>query len=341
MNRNRSHAWFPPSWLRRLLAASGFFAIFLFGAAAASALQLEPVAGDLRLTPHHKLHDAAFRGASGWIVGSLGTALHTADGGRSWTRAETGTTESLFSVAFADERAGWISGANGTLLRTTDGGRSWRRFPLETREHLFVVRFAAPARGLCAGSFGTVLETDDGGETWRPLVLDWSAYLGEFFEEKGAMQPHLYDVFFVDERRGWTTGEFGLVLATEDGGRTWAAQRSDTRRALYKAFFADPRRGWVVGQNGALLATEDGGATWAFSDLSRESFFNVAVGGDSGLIVGERGTVFGSRDAGRTWARLPDNPVGLSSWIQALSPAGERGFYLAGDRGALFRLRWQ
>ena len=51
----------------------------------------------------------------------------------------------------------------------------------------------------------------------------------------------------------------GMVLATSDGGKHWAAQRSGTRQLLTTVRFADARLGWITGTMGTLLATGTGG----------------------------------------------------------------------------------
>jgi hypothetical protein len=63
----------------------------------------------------------------GTVVGGLGWILHTEDGGQTWVRQNSGTTNGLHSVAFIDSVAGYASGENGTILKTTNGGLSWVR----------------------------------------------------------------------------------------------------------------------------------------------------------------------------------------------------------------------
>jgi photosystem II stability/assembly factor-like uncharacterized protein len=52
----------------------------------------------------------------------------------------------------------------------------------------------------------------------------------------------------------------GRVLATSDGGRTWANQYTGPAK-LDQVDFTDARHGWAVGTN-TLLRTTNGGATW-------------------------------------------------------------------------------
>jgi hypothetical protein len=69
----------------------------------------------------------AVRGSHVWVAGTPGTrVLHSADGGRHWTMADTGQSLPIQSLAFADEQHGWAVGELGTILATVDGGASWR-----------------------------------------------------------------------------------------------------------------------------------------------------------------------------------------------------------------------
>jgi photosystem II stability/assembly factor-like uncharacterized protein len=65
---------------------------------------------------------------NGWAVGGDGLILHSADGGKTWTRQDSRVTNTLRSVYFlSDSLTGWIVGSNGLILKTFDGGRSWTR----------------------------------------------------------------------------------------------------------------------------------------------------------------------------------------------------------------------
>lgn len=68
------------------------------------------------------------------VVGTNGSIFKTADGGLTWTRKESNTTENLFSVDFINDTLGFAVGGfsnNGTILRTTDGGENW--FSIENK----------------------------------------------------------------------------------------------------------------------------------------------------------------------------------------------------------------
>src|SRR5215510_3209501 len=71
----------------------------------------------------------------GWITGSRGTILTTADGGATWQKIKSGIDDNIKDVYFFDEQNGWLlcerdryqlgSNAPSYLMRTSDGGAHW------------------------------------------------------------------------------------------------------------------------------------------------------------------------------------------------------------------------
>jgi photosystem II stability/assembly factor-like uncharacterized protein len=93
-------------------------------------------------------------------------------------------------------------------------------------------------------------------------------------------------VRFLDSRHGWlvdiqANGSFASLLATDDGGRTWA-QRGDQLPALGDVAFVTPTDGFLgwssaaVSNNGHLYATHDGGRTWASVPVALPAGFTGA-----------------------------------------------------------------
>jgi photosystem II stability/assembly factor-like uncharacterized protein len=115
-----------------------------------------------------------------------------------------------------------------------------------------------------------LVKSVDGGATWTAVSLAQQASL-------------LVDVFFADAQRGWVVGGKAevpnptredvvpVVLATEDGGRTWVNRVAGIHPELrkgewgWKVQFASPDVGFVSLESferGAILKTVDGGRTW-------------------------------------------------------------------------------
>jgi photosystem II stability/assembly factor-like uncharacterized protein len=120
------------------------------------------------------------------------------------------------------------------------------------------------------------------------------------------LTPHdeLFDVVFKNGE-GWIVGKFGLILHSEDNGKTWKAEASGTTNALTAVSFFDKRRGIVVGSRGTILVTRDGGRSWAArKSESDDHLLGVhAVSPNSVFVVGAFGTILYSSDGGETWTR--------------------------------------
>ena len=112
------------------------------------------------------------------------------------------------------------------------------------------------------------------------------------------------DVFFLDAQRGWAVGSRGTILATANGGATWAAQSSGTQNSLWAVHFTDAQRGWAVGSRGTILATANGGATWAAQSSGTQNSLLAVHFTDAqrGWAVGSRGTILATANGGATWS---------------------------------------
>jgi photosystem II stability/assembly factor-like uncharacterized protein len=126
-----------------------------------------------------------------------------------------------------------------------------------------------------------------------------------FFVRWSGWELHhtLRGVHFVTAQAGWAVGDGGAIVATRDGGVTWALQTSGTGKDLWGVHFADARTGWAVGLGGTIVATRDGGATWAPQTSGTDKYLLGAHFADArtGWAVGQGGTIVATRDSGATW----------------------------------------
>ncbi|WGY71364.1 glycosyl hydrolase [Burkholderia cepacia] len=112
-------------------------------------------------------------------------------------------------------------------------------------------------------------------------------------------------------------GEHGIVLLSDDDGKSWRqARRVPVSATLSAVSFADAKHGWAVGQWGAILATDDGGDTWVTQRLDTsvdQPLFSVLfTNAQDGIAVGLWSLLLQTHDGGKTWARttLPKPPGG-------------------------------
>jgi photosystem II stability/assembly factor-like uncharacterized protein len=120
-----------------------------------------------------------------------------------------------------------------------------------------------PAEVLAAWDFHAV--ACSGRHVWvagRPgSVVLHSADRGNTWEVQRTDEPlALNGLCFLDEKKGWAVGELGSILATDDGGKSWAVQRRSGVRAAVLLIHA---RGagtpvdavaWLGGEQGYLTA---------------------------------------------------------------------------------------
>jgi photosystem II stability/assembly factor-like uncharacterized protein len=201
-------------------------------------------------------------------VGQRGLVLWSDDGGVRWTQAAVPVSTDLTAVHLASAGRGWAVGHDGVVLATADGGRSWAR-QLDRRT------LGAPPGG-----------------------PDRSRTLGE-------AEASLLDTWFDDDRRGFAVGAFGLLLHTEDGGRSWTtwSDRADNPRALH--LHAVRRVGGallVAGEQGLLLRLDPAGRRLAALRVPPGgSLFGLTGRGRTVVAFGLAGRAVRSGDGGSTW----------------------------------------
>ncbi len=137
------------------------------------------------------------------------------------------------------------------------------------------------------------------------LNLDDSAPTTKFWKEYGwehSYRSFLF-VYFANKQQGWVVGSRGTILATEDGGKSWVPQLSNTERKLNSVHFVNAQQGWVVGSRGTILATEDGGNSWVPQLSNTERKLNSVhfVNAQQGWVVGDDGTILTTEDGGKSW----------------------------------------
>ena len=112
-----------------------------------------------------KFYDVSVRDKGNvWIVGYYGAILHSNDGGKHWSRQNSGASNSLLGVDFVNDREGWAVGELGTILHTKDGGAKWEKQQSPVpNERLLKVQFISEREGWAVGTYGVILRTLDGG----------------------------------------------------------------------------------------------------------------------------------------------------------------------------------
>ena len=311
----------------------------------------------------------------GWACGDGGFIMHTKDGGASWTPQPIDTNNTIEGIHFATPETGWAVGGGGTILYTIKGGHPEQNLPdpneavtdtagnnrddseevesgwddqrsstVNTLDALFMLD---DKMGWAVGAGGAIVATVDG--------INWEAQQSNVPNSNGMPEP-IWDVHFADENIGIAVAEFGVILRTADGGKTW----KPLERSAIKDLIRDPpqevgaiwgplesrgvaarlqgvhmvsqNEAWIVGDASTILHSTDGGVTWEvvsfFPALQAAYFYNDKLG----WAVGLAGSVLHTSDSGKTWK--PQNSGDVFE-LFGVGFVNDKKGYIVGSNAAL------
>ena len=282
------------------------------------------------------LHDVYFISESkGWISGSDGTLLATADGGKNWKKIANFSGDNFRQVYFSDENNGWLlcerdiynrgSNSSSYLLRTADGGKSWDTisFNAAGRERISRIFFNAKGNGFAVGEAGALYALQNDQKTWK--------------KSPPPVRYLMLDGVFTDDSRGAIVGAGGSILFTEDTGSTWnpATIAGKSEAKLNSLFFINQKNGWTVGSSGKIYQTLNGGKFWheqnstVSSNLTDIFFSNTA----EGWAVGDEGTILHTKTGGNVWT---EENAKVKHKLEKVFFAGKNG-WIVGFGGTILK----
>lgn len=300
---------------------------------------------------------------TGWYGNGLGRLFRTTDGGQTWTRLLDRPGTFVRALGFVDARLGFMGNIgpgyfpNVTdpvpLYRTRDGGEQWEP-----------VSITGPAvTGICAinvvrepfinaGVLDHRVTIRAGGRVGGPALMATSHDGGETWtsEDLSAHTAMILDIHFVSRKVGFIAGatdtdvqvSTGVILRTDDGGRSWTRVYQGGRpwELTWKIAFPSPAVGYVTVQSynpdpaasrRYVARTTDGGRTWTelpLVDNAAVRAFGVGfVDEDHGWIGAVPGG-FETRDGGKTWTPA-DMGVAVNK-IRVVKDGGRTSLYAIG-----------
>lgn len=177
---------------------------------------------------------------------------------------------------------------------------------------------AHPGSGAAGGSAGSQTGSAAGPASGAGCAGGSAASSGGTASSNGtgvAAAP-LQAIQFVGQGHGWAAGA-GRILATSDGGRTWARQYAGPA-VLGQLDFTSTADGWAVGA-GALLRTTNGGASWTAVSEPRLNGHCLSVSSVHfvspvlGYAIAGGGQLLRTTDGGGSWQPVPGAPAGAQA----------------------------
>jgi len=296
------------------------------------------------------------------VVGYSGKIIETTDGGRSWTNRTSGSDLALYSLHFVDDEVGWISGQDGLILHTTDGGKTWAKQESNAsfedkdagKQPLFLFSITAIDRdhAWAVGDRSILTSTSDGGKTWvaRKVQMETDLSGGQSL---AAADPILYDVKFLDQKRGWIVGEFGKIMYTSDGGETWHEQEKTLMEGsnifdlldlptLFGVHVVDEKNVVAAGLEGHIARTADAGQRWTYDEGNYEyplvdPLFRIVEFPDgTAWASGAAGEVVHRESRDQPWQRAKLGQDVLT-WLRGMSFADPQHGWMVGGYGLIYR----
>ncbi|MDP1786982.1 YCF48-related protein [Nitrosomonas sp.] len=167
---------------------------------------------------------------------------------------------------------------------------------------------------------------------------DLSSPISRFWHEYGwqyvNLNPSLASVYFVNDQQGWAVGFRGTILATQDGGKNWNEQNSNSIASLSSVHFVNDQQGWAVGSDETILATQDGGKNWNKQNSNSTGWLSSVhfVNAQQGWAVGSDETILATQDGGKNWNKQNSNSIMRLSSVHFVN---DQQGWVVGIRGTI------
>lgn len=248
----------------------------------------QSISGDLGLQVQFADQNTGWVSIYNMIYGNF-QIYKTTDGGANWNPINANAGGFYY---FVDASNGWMIGSNGnvgenssnTIFHTTDGGLTWTA-QASNIGNAKGLHFSDLLHGWVVGKDGLIMKTVDGGANWN-AVNNTGLTTGS--DSKA--------VFFADANTGWIGAGYDntegvgtrFILATKDGGLTWAIQQTPVSNDIFSISFPDVNGGWFTSDYGQIahytppttINISAGGLSAALTPAAKSTITGIAITGN-------------------------------------------------------------
>lgn len=258
------------------------------------------------------------------VAGTQDGAVLTSADGAAWTRLPLAASASIIDLAVCPDGSFVGLDFNHRVWAAARDARNWTAHAVAIPHTPLAITCSPDGAWWVVGTNATLATSKDVGATWTVTDL--------------ATDAQLTAIQFVDAEHGLALGEFGMRVATSDGGRSWSKQLPIPHDFYpYSMLFLDRQQGWVSGLSGQILHTSDGGANWEAQDNpTGQVLYRLFLVNGRLFGAGAAGTIVSLHDG--QWRPVPQ-PGLPPAFLSAATGVGQQEvLVVGGPAGLLARL---
>ena len=299
-------------------------------------------------------------------VGDRGYIVYSDDNAKAWSRANTPANMPLpllNAIYASDANTLWAVGHDSHILKSIDQGANWLSAYMSSKDMrpLMDIVFIDANTGFAVGAYGAFYETSDAGKIWAlrkvipanvPLARSPSkaaasasdklgsrannAVADEVADEERGLDEdkHLNAIIKLSDSRLLIVGEAGMILLSEDNGKTWSRIVSPYQGSFFGAVMADTGAVVIFGLRGnAYFAADNTLSNLSPIATNTKSSLMGATRLPNGhiIITGLSGTVLQSTDNGKTFGSVNSDTIAP---LAAVIAGTENALLIVGESGA-------
>lgn len=243
-------------------------------------------------------------------VGDRGVIAYSDDNAQSWQQSDVPISTLITAMHFPNASEGWAVGHGGSILHSADRGETWQ-LQLDGRKvNELLLQKAKDKLQETKQEFIDADESEQPDLQYAVEDAEFALSNAEFDKGLGPANPFL-DVLFLDNKKGFAIGAYGLFVMTEDGGQSWQsiAGRLENFDRYHLNTLAQLKGGAIIiaGEAGSLFASYDQGEQWeTLYGPYQGSFFGIQPTNneDEALLYGLKGHIFKTEDGGQSWKKI-------------------------------------
>ena len=168
------------------------------------------------------------------------------------------------------------------------------------------------------------------------LILNISPLYSQWGNLTPFNSTNLNAVYFADDKLGYAVGDGGLLIKTNDGGKTWVKITIGLTEDFYDVFFLNQDDGFIVGEQATLLVTTNGGVNWSGITIGISTNFNSIFFTDAqtGIIAGDNGYISKTTNSGAIWTQINS---GVVFFLTSIHFSSKDTGYVTGSVGTLLK----